>query len=286
MGPSGAVPAAPQYTIRTVYLKLARDGPGGHLMLQIELLPLLSDNYAYLLHDQEAGASAVVDPGEAGPVLAALRERGRGLDLVLCTHHHGDHTNGNLELKAATGCRVVGPEAERARVPGIDRGVREGDEVEVGGSTLRVIETPGHTAGHVSFHAAREKAVFCGDTLFALGCGRLLERDALTMWDSLCKLASLPDETGVYCGHEYTEANARFALSLDPDNEALLARAGEVGHQRAVGAPTVPSTIGEEWRTNPFLRATDPYLRARLGLQAGSEAEAFAEIRRRKDAFR
>jgi hydroxyacylglutathione hydrolase len=255
-------------------------------MLRIELLPLLSDNYAYLLYDPDAGASAVVDPGEAGPVLAALRERGRWLDLVLCTHHHGDHTGGNLELKAATGCRVVGPEAERARVPGIDRGVREGDAVEVGGSTLRVIETPGHTAGHVSFHAAGERAVFCGDTLFALGCGRLLEGDAPTMWDSLRKLAALPDETLVCCGHEYTESNARFALSLDPDDEALLARAGEVRQLRAAGAPTVPSTIGEERRTNPFLRAADPRLRARLGLERATEAEAFAEIRRRKDAYR
>jgi hydroxyacylglutathione hydrolase len=255
-------------------------------MLQIELLPLLSDNYAYLLHDPDAGASAVVDPGEAGPVLAALRERGRGLDLILCTHHHGDHTGGNPELKAATGARVVGPEAERARIPGLDRGVREGDTVEVGGSLLRVIETPGHTAGHVSLYAQRERALFCGDTLFAMGCGRLLERDALTMWDSLCKLASLPDDTLVYCGHEYTESNARFALSLDPDNEALLTRDEDVRHQRAAGAPTVPSTIGEERRTNPFLRAADPYLRARLGLQGLSEAEAFAEIRRRKDAFR
>jgi hydroxyacylglutathione hydrolase len=255
-------------------------------MLQIELLPLLSDNYGYLLFEPESGTSAVVDPAEAAPVLAALREHGRGLDMILCTHHHGDHVGGNRELKAATGCRIWGPEADRHRIPGLDVGVREGDTVEVGRVGLRVLETPGHTTGHISFYAPEAKALFCGDTLFALGCGKLLEGDGVMMWDSLSKLMTLPDETRVYCGHEYTESNARFALSLDPDNEALVERGADVRHQRAVGAPTVPSTIGLERVTNPFLRAADPYLRARLGLQRSSEAEVFTEIRRRKDHFR
>lgn len=255
-------------------------------MLQIELLPLLSDNYGYLLLEPESGASAVVDPGEAAPVLAALKERGRGLDMILCTHHHGDHVGGNLELKAATGCRIYGPAADRARIPGLDVGLGEGDTVEVGRTSLRVLETPGHTSGHISYYAPQAKALFCGDTLFALGCGKLLEGDGLMMWSSLSKLMALPDDTRVYCGHEYTQSNARFALSLDPDNEALIERAADVDHQRAAGAPTIPSTLAEERRTNPFLRAADPYLRARLGLQHATEAEAFTEIRRRKDRFR
>jgi hydroxyacylglutathione hydrolase len=255
-------------------------------MLQIELLPILGDNYAYLLLEPETRTSAVVDPGEAAPVLAALRSRGRDLDLILCTHHHGDHVAGNLALKEATGCRIVGPEADRGRIPGLDEGVKEGDEVEVGTVRFRVLETPGHTRGHISYYSPDSKALFCGDTLFALGCGRLLEGDAPTMWASLTKLMGLPDDTRVYCGHEYTQSNARFALSVDPDNERLTARAKEVDRQRAAGAPTVPSTLGAEKATNPFLRAADPYLQARLGLQGTPEAEVFAELRRRKDGFR
>ena len=219
-------------------------------------------------------------------MLAALRSRGRDFDLILCTHHHGDHVGGNLALKEATGCRIVGPEADRGRIPGLDQGVKEGDEVEVGSARLRVLETPGHTRGHISYYAPEAKALFCGDTLFALGCGRLLEGDAPTMWASLTKLAGLPDDTRVYCGHEYTQSNARFALSVDPDNERLTARAKEVDRQRAAGAPTVPSTLGEEKAANPFLRAGDPYLQARLGMQGAPAVEVFAELRRRKDGFR
>ena len=164
--------------------------------------------------------------------------------------------------------------------------MKEGDEVEVGSARLRVLETPGHTRGHISYYAPEAKALFCGDTLFALGCGRLLEGDAPTMWASLTKLAGLPDDTRVYCGHEYTQSNARFALSVDPDNERLTARAKEVDRQRAAGAPTVPSTLGEEQAANPFLRAGDPYLQARLGMQGAPAVEVFAELRRRKDGFR
>jgi hydroxyacylglutathione hydrolase len=257
-------------------------------VLQIELLPLLSDNYAYLLLDPAEGTSGVVDPGEAGPVLAALRERGRErLDLILCTHHHGDHVAGVAALKDAfAGCRVVGPAGEAARIPGLDRGVAEGEEVEFGRARLRVIETPGHTRGHVSLHDPEVAAVFCGDTLFALGCGRLLEGDAPMMWRSLAKLAALPGDTRVYCGHEYTQSNARFALSVDPDNAALVDRAAGVDRARAAGRPTIPATIGEERATNPFLRVADPAIRAKLGLRDAPDEQVLGELRRRKDHFR
>lgn len=256
-------------------------------MLQVEIVPHSSDNYAYLLLDPDGGAAAVVDPGVAAPVMAALRGRGvERLDLILCTHHHGDHVGGNLEVEAAFGGEVVGPRAEARGIPGLGRGVAEGDEVALGGVRLRVVETPGHTRGHVSLFDPASASLFCGDTLFALGCGRLLEGDAPTMRRSLAKLAALPDETRVYCGHEYTQSNARFALSVDPDNGALKARAAEVDRARAAGRPTVPSTLGEERATNPFLRAGDPAIRARLGMADASDDAVFAELRGRKDRFR
>jgi hydroxyacylglutathione hydrolase len=254
-------------------------------MLRVELLPLLSDNYAYLLLDETTGTSAVVDPAEARPVAAALEERGRKLDVILCTHHHGDHIGGNGELKKRYGCRIVGAEADRRRIPGMDQGVREGDTVEIGETLFRVLETPGHTSGHISFHAPEAEALFCGDTLFALGCGKLLEGDAATMWRSLSKLAALPEATRVYCGHEYTASNARFACSVD-DDATLAARAADVERTRAAGKPTIPSTLGEEKRTNPFLRVAGPAYRERLGLGGLDAAAAFGELRRRKDNFR
>lgn len=254
-------------------------------MLEIERLPLLSDNYAWLLHDPAAGTSGVVDPGEAAPVLARLRSLGRGLDLILCTHHHGDHVGGNLALKAATGCRIVGPARDAARIPGLDAGVAEGHSVPFGTSHARVIETPGHTRGHISYWFEAAGALFCADTLFALGCGRLLEGDAPTMLRSLAKLRALPDDTAVYCGHEYTLANARFACTVDPDNAELRARAGSVEAERGRGEPTVPSRLGLEKRTNPFLRWDDPAIRRHLGLADATDAEVLAEIRARKDRF-
>ncbi len=254
--------------------------------LEVDLVPLLSDNYAYLLHDPQAGVTAVVDPGEAAPVLEALARRGRRLDLVLVTHHHGDHVGGLTEVKGATGCGVVGPRADAGRVPGLDRLVDEGDRLALGELEVQTLATPGHTRGHVSYWVPDAEALFCGDTLFALGCGRLLEGDAPTMWRSLQKLRGLPEATRVYCGHEYTQSNARFALSVDPDNAALTERAAEVDQTRAAGRPAVPSTIGEELATNPFLRVADHAIRARLGLTDATDEQVLGELRRRKDHFR
>ncbi|MEK0084493.1 hydroxyacylglutathione hydrolase [Benzoatithermus flavus] len=251
--------------------------------LEIELIPALSDNYIYLLHEPQQGMTAVVDPAEAGPVLEALRRRGSRLDLALITHHHADHIGGLLELKARTGCRAVGPRADAHRIPGLDQLVDEGDRVVLGALTAAVIATPGHTSGHISYWFPEAEALFCADTLFALGCGRLFEGDAPTMWRSLQKLAALPDATRVYCGHEYTLSNARFALTIDPDNPRLRERAAEVEAVRARGEPTIPSTIGLEKATNPFLRAADPAIRRRLGLEQAPDFEVFGEIRRRKD---
>ena len=256
------------------------------MSLAVEIVPLLSDNYGYLLTDSETGATAVVDPAEAGPVLARLRERGGRLDWILLTHHHGDHVAGTAELVAATGARVAGAGADAHRLPPLDRALAEGDRFELGRSTARVLATPGHTTGHLSFLFEESGDLFCADTLFVMGCGRLIEGDAPTMWASLQKLAALPEATRVWCGHEYTQANARFALSVDPDNAALRARAAEVDRLRAEGRPTVPSTIGAERATNPFLRAADPSIRRRLGLERASDAAVFAALRRAKDAFR
>ncbi len=251
--------------------------------LEVELLPVLTDNYVYLIHDPATGASGVVDPALAEPVLRRLKELERGLDWALITHHHDDHIGGLAELKAATGCRAIGPRADAARIPGLNVTVCEGDEVRFGGQRVLVFETPGHTRGHVSYWFPEGEALFCGDTLFALGCGRLFEGDAATMWRSLGKLMALPDATRVYCGHEYTLSNARFAVGIDPENQALARRATDIAAMRERGAPTIPSTIGLEKATNPFLRAGDPALRRHLGMESASDAEVFGEIRLRKD---
>jgi hydroxyacylglutathione hydrolase len=253
--------------------------------LEIEQIPVLSDNYVYLVHEPGAGVTGVVDPAVAAPVLERLRQRGWTLDWILSTHHHADHTGGNLELKQATGCRIAGAKKDAARIPGIDVGVVEGDRFELGQVEAEVFETPGHTLGHISYWFDDAKALFCADTLFSLGCGRVFEGNFEQMWQSLSKLAALPDAALVYCGHEYTQSNARFALSVDPDNPALKARAAEVDRQRAAGQPTVPTTLGQERAANPFLRARDPAIRKRLGMTDASDAEVFAELRRRKDRF-
>ena len=241
-------------------------------MVEIVRIPALSDNYIWLVHEPGSGETTVVDPAEAESVLRELDARGWGLTQIWNTHWHPDHTGGNAALKAATGCFVTGPAAEAAKIPTLDRHVGEGDCVRLGAVEGKVMEVPAHTAGHIAYHLAGEKAAFVGDTLFAMGCGRLFEGTADQMHANLQRLATLPPETAVYCAHEYTQSNARFAVTVDPANEALRRRAGEVDAARAAGQATVPTTIALELATNPFMRA--------------SSAGELAEIRRAKDAFR
>lgn len=253
--------------------------------LDIVLVPALSDNYVYLLHDAASGATAVVDPGEAAPVEAALAERGWTLTHILNTHHHADHIDGNEALKAKYGATLVGPKAEAARIPDMDVTVAEGDTYDFAGHTAQVFETPGHTTGHISFYFADSDALFPGDTLFSLGCGRMFEGTPAQFWDSLRKLRDLPDSTYIYCGHEYTASNAKFALSIDGDNEALKARATEIEELRAEGRPTIPSLLGQEKAINPFLRADDPKIAAAVGKSGADPVEVFAAVRKGKDTF-
>ncbi len=253
--------------------------------LDIHQIPVLSDNYVYLARCRATGMTAVVDPAVAAPVLAEAERLGWTITHILNTHHHGDHVGGNKEIMAATGCTVVGPRADRERIPGISVEVDEGDVYRLGECEAKVFFVPGHTRGHIAYWFADSNALFCGDTLFALGCGRLFEGTPEQMWGSLSKLRGLPPETRVYCAHEYTQANARFALSVDGDNAQLKARAAEIDETRAAGRPTVPSTLGVELATNPFLRADDPALAAAVGRQGGDAVEVFAEVRHRKDVF-
>ncbi len=253
--------------------------------LQVELVPVLRDNYVYLARDVGSGACAAIDPSVAEPVLAALHHRGWRLTHVLNTHHHHDHVGGNLELKRATGCIIVGNRADAHRIPGIDIAIGDGEEMSLGEQKALVLEISGHTIGHIAYWFREAGALFCGDTLFSLGCGRLFEGTPAQMWASLVKLRALPGDTRVYCGHEYTDSNARFALAIDPENPALRQRAAEVRTLRADGLPTLPSTIAAEQVTNPFLRADDPALQRMVGLQGRDPIAVFAEIRRRKDVF-
>ena len=251
--------------------------------LEIHQFPCLSDNYGVLIHDAEAGLTATIDTPEAAAIRAALAEKGWTLTHILNTHHHGDHTGGNAELKAETGCIVVGPKPEQAKIPGIDVALGDGDTYTFGNFELQVLETPGHTAGHISFYAPAAGVAFVGDTMFALGCGRLFEGTAEMMWTSLSKLTALPAETVIYCGHEYTQANADFALTIEPENEALQRRVREIAELRAVGKPTVPTRLDLELATNPFLRPDSPEIQARLGMQGRADWEIFGEVRARKD---
>ncbi len=255
------------------------------MAIEIEQFMCLSDNFGVLLRDPATGVAALVDAPEEAPILAAVKRTGWTPKLILTTHHHMDHVEANLALKQRFGLRIVGPEAEKAKIPGIDETVEQGSVVPFGGENAEVIFTPGHTAGHVSYHFPQSKVLFAADTLFALGCGRLLECPPPVMYESLRKLAALPPETAVYCGHEYTLSNAKFALTIDPDNEALQARAKRIEALRAEGKPTLPTTIGEELATNPFLRWADPAIRRNLGMENASDAGVFAEIRKRKDNF-
>ncbi len=255
------------------------------IKLDIQQIPVLADNYVYLVHDPETGKCAAIDPAVATPVLEALDRLGWSLSHVLCTHHHGDHIGGNLDLKRMTGCTIVAAARDRDRIPGVDTEVHGGDSVAIGNAKAKVFEVPGHTKGHVAYWFAESDALFCGDTLFSLGCGRLFEGTPAQMWASLETLRGLPDETRVFCAHEYTNSNADFALSIDPDNADLQARAEDVLALRQAGKPTVPSTMGLERATNPFLRVDCDDLLQAAELEGMGPVLAFAEIRNRKDNF-
>jgi hydroxyacylglutathione hydrolase len=244
-----------------------------------------TDNYGVLVHDERTRETASVDAPDADAVRGEIERRGWRLDLILTTHHHTDHVAGNRALKDAYGCRVVGPSSEAIRIPGLDAMVDEGSIVPFADRQIRVMATPGHTLGHVSYYLPDDQTVFVGDTLFAMGCGRLFEGTPEMMWASLVRLRGLPETTQVYCGHDYAAQNARFALTIEPDNPLLAARATQVAAQRAAGGLTPPTSIGTERRTNPFLRADQPGMNERLQMAAGTPTEVFAEIRRRKDAF-
>jgi hydroxyacylglutathione hydrolase len=250
--------------------------------LTVHQFPCLSDNYGFLAHDEASGQTACIDTPEVGPILAALKARGWTLDFILNTHWHPDHAGGNAEIVKATGAVVVGP-AEVTKLTPIDREVKGGDVVMLGETRFDVIETGGHTLGHIAYFDAADRIAFVGDTLFALGCGRLFEGTAEQMWTSLQRLASLPDDTTVYCAHEYTASNARFALSVD-DAPALKARAAEIFAMRERGEPTVPTTIALEKATNPFLRA--PELAGRVGAAGEADYRAFGAVRAAKDNFK
>lgn len=254
-------------------------------MLEIRQIPARDDNYALLVHDTASGATASIDAPEVDAIEDALDETGWRLTHILVTHHHYDHVEGIAALKAKWGARVVASHYDRDRVPGVDETVGDGDVVRLGTSEMIALALPGHTLGHIGWWAKAAGAVFVGDTMFSLGCGRLFEGTPAQMWGSLLKLRALPQETAVYCGHEYTESNGRFAVTIEPDNADLAARVEEVRDLRLEGRPTVPTTIAREIATNPFLRADVASVKAGLGMGDRSDAEVFAEIRGRKDRF-
>ena len=253
--------------------------------IEIVQFPCLQDNYGFLLHDGATGKTATVDTPDAAAINAQLKTRGWTLSHILNTHWHPDHAGGNIALKEKWDCEIIGPKGEAEKIPGLDRAVGEGDEVLLGNSKAVVHDTPGHTLGHIVFHFADDGAAFVGDTIFAMGCGRLFEGTPDLMWASLGKITAMPAETVLYCAHEYTQANANFAITVDPHNDELLARKQEVERLRAKGEPTVPTTLARELATNPFLRAEDEKLAAALGMSGAGPVDVFAETRRRKDNF-
>lgn len=253
--------------------------------LQIEVFLCRSDNFGVLIHDPETGLTASIDAPEEGPILRALDQRGWTLSHIFTTHHHHDHVDANLALKERFQCKIIGPLDEALAIPGLDQAYGDGDTFEFAGRKVEVILTPGHTAGHICYYLPDEKLLFAADTLFAMGCGRLFERPAPDMWASFQKLMALPDDTNVYFGHEYTQSNSTFALTIDPSNDALKKRHSDVLATRARGGFTIPTTIALEKATNPYMRVANSDLRAHLGLNDASDAEVFAEIRARKDNF-
>ncbi len=251
--------------------------------LDIVTIPCLSDNYAYLVKGPDS--VYLIDAPEAGPILNALDARGWSLDTILITHHHHDHVGGIAELRERFGCEVIGPRAEEAKLPPMTRSVTGGDSFGNGEEEFSVIDVPGHTLGHVAYYLRRGHAVFTADSLMALGCGRVFEGTMPMMWDSLSALAALPPETMVYSGHEYTASNARFALTIEPDNATLKERCDAIAIAREHGEPTVPALLSLELATNPFLRADEPGIKENMGMVGEPAAKVFAEIRRRKDNF-
>jgi hydroxyacylglutathione hydrolase len=255
------------------------------MTIEVHQFPCLNDNYGFLIHDPQTGATATIDTPEVVAINAALEEKDWQLTHILNTHHHFDHAGGNEELKERWSCTVVGADNDAARIPGIDVRVADGETYEFGSVHADVLEVPGHTSGHIAYYFAADGVAFVGDTLFALGCGRLFEGSPQQMWTSLQKLMALPDETIVYCAHEYTQSNAAFALTVEPGNPALIARAQQIDELRSQNIPTVPTTIGLEKSTNPFLRPMSDNLQATVGMEDADLVDVFAETRRRKDHF-
>jgi hydroxyacylglutathione hydrolase len=253
--------------------------------MEIVQLPVLDDNYIYLVHDPDSGETAVVDPALAQPVLETLKNKSWQLKYILNTHQHWDHVGGNLEIKAATGCQIIASDADRNRIPGLDIAVTEGDFIALGRHQAGIIFTPGHTSGHIAYHFADDELLFCGDTLFVMGCGRLFEGSAEQLWHSLQKLKRLPGATRIYCTHEYTQANGRFALTLEPENQALQVKMADVDQLRAKQHPTVPSTIAEELATNPFFRENNLSIQQTIKMRGRKPIDVFTEIRKLKDRF-
>ncbi|WP_316190645.1 hydroxyacylglutathione hydrolase [Bradyrhizobium sp. SZCCHNS2096] len=250
---------------------------------EIRVFTCLSDNFGYLIHDPATGATASVDAPDAAPIIRELNAQGWRLTDILITHHHHDHVGGVAELKEAYRCRVVAPHDKSTKIANVDQRVAHGDVVRVGELLARVLETPGHTLDHVAYVFDTEKALFAADTLFSIGCGRVFEGSYPMMWDSLLKLRALPDDFKLYCGHEYTASNVKFALTVEPDNAALQARAEEVTRLRAAGRPTIPALLGDEKKANVFLRADDPAVAIKLRMKGASAEEVFGELRERKN---
>jgi hydroxyacylglutathione hydrolase len=253
--------------------------------LVVEIFPCRSDNYGVLVHDPDSGETASIDAPEEGPILRALEETGWRLTHILTTHRHDDHVAANEALKRRFDCRIIGPEAEADAIPGIDQTVKEGEPLQILGRTVEIIATPGHTKGHIAYNIPDEELAFVGDTLFVMGCGRVFEGTMEEMWNSLQKLAALDHQTRIYCGHEYTLANARFAVTVDPENERLRGRLADMENLRQQNMHTVPTTLALELATNPFLRADDPSVKHHMRMDDAPAAEVFAAMRKRKDAF-